>query len=660
MPITEIKKDVELWIRFWRLITLSIGLAMIYIIIPGKVWTTPFWVLIFCYTFGAIITWTQRPSGKLKRSLIFVFLESIIIIYALPMLNPEDTPIVSSLVLIVAGYFLTSLYAELIIEKVISQYDHNIRRYVPECVRKCTDKFVQLISYLKALNPLGILIYLGSTLAILPYEKHISRPIETILLDINTELELIKNYLVDLLPIYIVNPSSWIWHHIFLPIIVPSEQYVHLDSIIYFLSIIILFIVALIFQVFFNMRIHWFINRLTGYYKNFLNIEFYLIYSIIIAIMILFFIREIINHFDTSLSFFIFIPLIISFAIWISDYIDINFGKTGISYTIRTSTFGFTSKNIGYNITIKPKTELAANIVLAIDCSESMYAIDPRQSMRKKAIKDIINFIKFGPDDFIIIKFLNYLIKFLKAEKNDMRMAIIYWSDKGNINSCKLTNDFKESISFADRMQDDNIPATDFDSALITAINALDNSTKPVNRDITNSVLIITDGQRDCGGINGYNLRKDGSVNVARSKGYPIYIFGIKVPPNAKNDLLEIERAQAGKCYFIEEPQDLSSALIDSIKTISYKLIAKEAMLELKLPRFMKDPTNFYPDRSLLDLNFINNIDNTMTIIWRIGEIRSGQVLKLRFDMKFESPRGFWSLLYMNSLTSKLICKELQ
>lgn len=274
--------------------------------------------------------------------------------------------------------------------------------------------------------------------------------------------------------------------------------------------------------------------------------------------------------------------------------------------------YSLTAKNVRYKISVMPEEKKYADIILAIDCSESMHAVDPGQKIRKEAI----------------LKFLENL----GFDENKLNVSFIFWSSKENTKCSTWVNNLKDATTlFEKTMPGDNTPSTDFDNVLTTAIEKLDTGAESTDRRITRSILIITDGQRDCGGINGYNLNKDGPTNDAKSKGYTILILGMRVPPSAKNDLLEIERSKAGNCYFIEELPNLSSKLIDLNKTImSDRTVAVDAEFIYILPRHMvlKDPLP-------ANITYVKENDNTTTIVWKVGEIKSGNRFQNEFLVEF-------------------------
>lgn len=634
------------------------GLIMIYLVLPDKVPTKPFGILIVCYFIGALITWYEKPKNNLIKGLIFILLISYISLFVFPELGLEDDFSKFMILSIIIIYYINSFFAEIICNCIILFYRKYVEIYMPESIKSGV---YTIMDFVPCLNPLGVLIYLGVSLTSLNNVEKVKQNerIEEIYMDVENGISLIWNYLIniyerikpyipDLLPDSIDNLLSQFRENIYsLFHNVPIQGN---NPIIFVILSFFLILISIYFQLQIEKRINWFFSKFSVNKRKYFKIIYNLI---IITLIILLVIQNIDMQTDNRLLRpYIIMSVLLIIAVMFVDSMYRNIlSKNIINFSYNTSLIGlFRTNNVEYSINIKPKNLFGADIVLAIDCSESMYALDPGKSIREKAIKDLINLIWHLNFRGIFSKFCFY--KLLNNAKPKLRLAFIFWNDDENTSICCLSNKYNDIISTLKSIAFDIIPATDFDNILKKAVFMLD-SNPTDDKGVARSIVIITDGQRDCGGPNGYNLMDDRLIK-AQEKGYQIYLIGIRVPLGSKNILLK--KFSDNNCIFIEDPETLSSKLIDLIKMISYRSLANNAILKLTIPQYLGRLTE------IETFGFQNNVileskSNFKTIlICNIGEIRSGKNLKLKFNANLTNG-GLSSLI--KGIDAELIYEEL-
>lgn len=283
------RENVNFRSKYGRLLTFSLGLILIYQLIPDGIETVYFWLLLICYTIGAIITWTDELKNNLIKALILFLLDGVIISFVIPGLNIGNDIHKLLIIIFITAYFIGSLYAALICEFISFLYKSYIRVRLPDSIQYNIDKLIQFTS---CLNPLGVLIYLGSSLTFLPRVEGISRPIEMTFSDISDFLVAIKNEVSRLLPTEINNSLSQIQHQITSLLIDPLIQYIHLDKIIGLVLLIVLLFISIYISIFIEKRTQGIKKECIEICKDYLSISYAhlnLIYNLLLIFLIIYF-----------------------------------------------------------------------------------------------------------------------------------------------------------------------------------------------------------------------------------------------------------------------------------------------------------------------------------------------------------------------------------
>jgi len=201
-------------VKIWRIITFTLGFISIYTIAKNYTNTTFFWALILLYILSTIMIWTDRirvvwddPRNKYIKFIIIVMTETIMALFIIPGLNLNNNSLELLLFLIVTIYYINTLLETAIWQIIISLYNFHFKRYIPQQISYSIDKFIQVIS---CIDPVSILIYVGSVYSILPRMETISYPFEAI----SSDLMIIKNKIADLLPTQINDALTWMGDHI--------------------------------------------------------------------------------------------------------------------------------------------------------------------------------------------------------------------------------------------------------------------------------------------------------------------------------------------------------------------------------------------------------------------------------------------------------------
>jgi hypothetical protein len=390
--------------KYWRLVTFSLGLILIYQLIPDKIETIYFWLLLICYTIGAAITWIDECKNNLFKIIIIFIIDGIISSLILPGLNLGNDIQKLLIIVFITAYFIGSLYATLICEFIFFIYRSYIKMRMPARVQYNIDKLIQFVS---CLSPFGLLIYLGSSLMVLPRVESVSRPIELSL----SELENISHFLVEfkssassLLPTAVNDLLSQIQHRITPLIIDPLMQYIPIDKIIFLFILVILMIISVYIQIFIEKRIQEIKDRCIEACKIYLHIPYTyvnLIYNLFLIYLIIYFSIYGITNYDSFLFYIALFPIIIYFAVKTSNYFNMHVYFLLLEKWIQNILKGF-SKKI--------KNERNSDIFILLDVSESMASNKKIEYAKTEIIKTLknlensgnkIGLITFGGADLI-------------------------------------------------------------------------------------------------------------------------------------------------------------------------------------------------------------------------------------------------------------------
>jgi hypothetical protein len=489
-------------------IAFFLSLLLICLIVPES---TPAWHLILlglCYSIGALLAITKRLKDQTKLKFILFFLIMILVLN----LKIQDDVISIHLILIFFAYFISNLAAKLLVILISKFLNFLLTRILLEGDKNFLNKIITLLSSPPLL--LGAFIYLLANIEIIPTAKSNSNYILnvslTISIMIKNSISKIINEINQILPSmpdfgkYVPPQLTELSNELQKVIEYFYIEYLRLYSFDFpkIMSIILLFIL-LIISLYISNKIKVLIESYLTVYKDLPHKNLYLD---ILYLIFIFYLIYYINIYGISMNreypFYVFIFIII-YILYLINYI---------------------SSYIDEEINIK-----LSDIVLAVDCSESMIYYDKDQYKRKEILINIIEFISkvqridrssrfnlaklkhakfFGRIRLIFDRKLKYAS--LNENVGKIMAGILFYSDKAHTDnySYPLTRNMMDLLCFVEKeFPDDTIPETNLNYAIESAISMLERSQRSINKDVFRSIFVITDEIRD-GNADEYNLRK--------------------------------------------------------------------------------------------------------------------------------------------------------
>lgn len=279
------------------------------------------------------------------------------------------------------------------------------------------------------------------------------------------------------------------------------------------------------------------------------------------------------------------------------------------------------------NLTIVPSKQerVDADVVLAIDCSDSMYLADSEQ-LRKEAAKDFINL--------------------LKPEKD--YVSVVLWNGD-TFKSNPLSNDFNLAEDVVASMPKIDRGNTNFGNALNFSMNILNQSPRANNPMVSRSIIFLTDALGE-GSDRGYNYVPE-IASISKDKTYRIYTVQLKDYPDGVRDLKMLAKETGGMYIQATNNTALRPIYRDLGKIVPFKVLATDATLIDILPPYLKLIDDYDLDAINVPLEYIYNhnasekldtdpnLDGTNTIKMTWGTIVSGEYpLTLLLRAKFEQP----------------------
>jgi hypothetical protein len=221
-------------------------------------------------------------------------------------------------------------------------------------------------------------------------------------------------------------------------------------------------------------------------------------------------------------------------------------------------------------ITLRIETDgfLKGDVIIAVDCSESMQSTDYRKEKRKD----------------IITKFTHNLDSMGAMASNSANIGIIGWH-KESISSNFMYNihDINEYVE--KKLPLDDEPETNFHLALETSINMLLSSPRSNSNDIARLIIFITDGIRD-GNADTFTITEE-LRKLIRDKGIRIFVIGFNMPKPSKDFFTETEKFPNVLLFNYHNKSDndgINDSLIEALKL----QIAKDATLKLSLSPYLE------------------------------------------------------------------------
>jgi hypothetical protein len=279
------------------------------------------------------------------------------------------------------------------------------------------------------------------------------------------------------------------------------------------------------------------------------------------------------------------------------------------------------------NLTIVPPNQerVDADVVLAIDCSDSMYLADSEQ-IRKDATKDFISL--------------------LDPEKD--YVSVVLWNGDA-FTSNPLSNDFNLAKNVVASMPRVDRGNTDFGNALNFSMNILQQSPRANDPMVSRSIIFLTDALGE-GSDRGYNYVPE-IASISKDKIYRIYTVQLKDYPDGVHDLKMLAKETGGMYIQATNNTALRPIYRDLGKIIPFKILATDATLIDILPPYLKLIDDYDMDAINVPLEYIYthnvseklesdpNLDGTNTIKMTWGTIVSGYYpLTLLLRAKFEQP----------------------
>jgi hypothetical protein len=296
--------------------------------------------------------------------------------------------------------------------------------------------------------------------------------------------------------------------------------------------------------------------------------------------------------------------------------------KTITPNSISIDDKGISSEDITINLTVVPQkvNRVDADVVLAIDCSSSMYGSD-KDFLRKSASKVFIG----------------------KLDPSKDRVGVVLWNDKDFALS-PLSSDFQSANRTLDNMPNIDIGSTNFDIALNSSLNLLSASSRAKDTRVSHSVIFLTDGNPEGSGV----VFNKTTVSSAANNGYRIYAVGLDTHPLGEPVLKEMAYATNAIYIKAKTRDSLLPIYSDLSKIIPYEVLASKTKITDILPPYLESPreSNYEPHNYIyenegnetLDVK-VNEFDKTKTLNWTWGIVpANGVPLTLSFKTKFIQP----------------------
>jgi len=285
---------------------------------------------------------------------------------------------------------------------------------------------------------------------------------------------------------------------------------------------------------------------------------------------------------------------------------------------------GFSSDEINVNLTIIPPnvSRVDADVVLAIDCSSSMFSVD-KYFLRRSASKAFIG----------------------KLDPARDKIGIVLWNDNV-FDISLLSNNFQLANQTLDRIPNPDAGGTDYDAALESSLNLLSASPRADDRHVSHSVIFLTDANEE-DSPQGISLNRS-TISYAADRGYRIYMVGLD--PYILSEPVLKEIAVTTNALYIKatDENSLLPIYLDLSKIIPYEILATNTTIVDILPPYLEAPRSidYSPKNYIYTHNgsetlvpLINTYDKTKTIIWNWGIVpANGVPLTLYFKTKFVQP----------------------
>ena len=241
------------------------------------------------------------------------------------------------------------------------------------------------------------------------------------------------------------------------------------------------------------------------------------------------------------------------------------------------------------------RTDQGIDIILALDISSSMEAMDFQPKTRIEAAKEVVN-------------------NFIEKRQSD-RIGIVVFAAQ-SFTLCPLTLDYEMLASFLDHSEDSRIEdGTAIGSAIATSVNRLKNSEAK-----SKIIILLTDGMNNRGNIDPLTAAK-----VSRTLGVKIYTIGvgseglapIKIDGNIvmaethidEETLKEVSRITNGYYYRAKNKSELQGIYSEIDKLETSKITYNEWIeYDEKYMSFLKAGFIFLLISFVLDRTFLRRL----------------------------------------------------
>ena len=243
----------------------------------------------------------------------------------------------------------------------------------------------------------------------------------------------------------------------------------------------------------------------------------------------------------------------------------------------------------------RTRTDQGIDIILALDISSSMEAMDFQPKTRIEAAKEVVN-------------------NFIEKRQSD-RIGIVVFAAQ-SFTLCPLTLDYEMLASFLDHSEDSRIEdGTAIGSAIATSVNRLKNSEAK-----SKIIILLTDGMNNRGNIDPLTAAK-----VSRTLGVKIYTIGvgseglapIKIDGNIvmaethidEETLKEVSRITNGNYYRAKNKSELQGIYGEINKLETSKITYNEWIeYDEKYMGFLKAGFIFLLISFVLDRTFLRRL----------------------------------------------------
>jgi Mg-chelatase subunit ChlD len=285
---------------------------------------------------------------------------------------------------------------------------------------------------------------------------------------------------------------------------------------------------------------------------------------------------------------------------------------------------GESSEDILVKLTLMPPkvNRVDADVVLAIDCSSSMFAVD-RDFLRKNASKAFIG----------------------KLDPAKDKVGIVLWNDNA-FEISQLSNNFGSANDTLDRIPNPDVGGTDYNLAIRYSLDLLNSSPRANDRRVSHSIILLTDANPE-GSSQGIALDHD-MVNSAISAGYRIYTVGLYTYPLGEPALKELAATTSSIYVKANDSKALLPIYQDLSKIIPYEILATNTTITDILPPYLEEPREIdYSPKNYIYLHrgseilsqSTNTFDKTKTVRWIWGIVpANGMPLTLTFKTNFVPP----------------------